>query len=82
VSKNILCTEVSVDGTFDPFIVQVADDHEAVKFCELWEPLADYAWINTVDDPKHLVDMWSKLEKLPRIEMPCMIDHLIYGWFY
>lgn len=79
--KTILCTAVSVDPTFEPFIVQVKDDDPAVAFCERWKASNDIPWVDHSNDKRPLRQMWERLEKLPVLQLPCQIDYVLYGWY-
>jgi hypothetical protein len=79
--KTILCTAVSADVTFNPFVVQVEDKHPAVYFCEQWKKNGGTGYVDHSGDTKKLIDMWNRLAKLPRLELPCQIDYVMYGWY-
>jgi hypothetical protein len=79
--KTILCTSVSCDATFDPFIVQVEDSDAVVPFLEKWKADGGTAWIDHANDTAKLRKMWNRLEKLPRLQLPCQIDYVLYGWY-
>lgn len=81
--KTIMLCETSVDATFSTTIVQVADDHPAVAFCEKWKATGEQAWIDHANDSTKLRKMWDKLQaKAPSsLALPCHIDYVIYGWY-
>lgn len=81
--KHILLVSISPDPPGSHRVVQVPDDDPAIIFCHKWEHVNESAWVDHAEDSRRLRAMWNRLKKLAdsqRLNVPCHIDHVIYGW--
>lgn len=78
---NIFCVSASVDAAVTTFVVAVEPADPVVKFCSQWDATGRTAWVDIANDGDNLIEMWERLEQLPRIPFPCVVDTVIYAWY-
>jgi hypothetical protein len=80
--KNVLCVYANSED-FSHFLITVDDDHAMVRFAERWKASGrGLAYVDLGNDTSELIAMWNKAAKLPRIDLPAHVDHIVYASVY